>query len=62
MSATLAATIEVDLGVEPIAGVLRSGSEERSFSGWLGLAAVLEQMYEGQQGADPAEQGGTATS
>ena len=43
-------TLELDSRSEPITGRMRAqGGEARPFSGWLGLAAVLGSVLEGDR-------------
>jgi hypothetical protein len=43
-------TLELDSRAEPITGRMRAqGGEARSFTGWLGLAAVLGSVLEGDR-------------
>jgi len=47
--------LELDLGHEPVEGVVREeDGEEHRFFGWLGLAAVIEALA--GQGEGPAPQ------
>jgi hypothetical protein len=51
---TTTATIELDLGTEAPNGVLTDGwGRARRFSGWIELAAAIEDWRTGTAGADP---------
>ena len=38
--------LTIDDGSEPIQGSVADGDEQLPFTGWLGLASVLEQLLE----------------
>jgi hypothetical protein len=51
----LRVTLELDIGSEPIAGSLHAHGSCLTFSGWLGLAAALEQAISSAgDGGQPA--------
>lgn len=45
--------IEVELGVEPLTGVIRVGGAEHRFAGWMALVAALDRITGQPDGAGP---------
>ena len=53
--------VEVEAGPEPISGLIRAGTEEVEFVGWVGLAGAMERVLETATGDDDKSLGVSPT-